>query len=232
MKKILVMIVFTLLLCACQPQDNNVQNADNHMTNDQNSQQNQDSNIEDDVNQKILIAYFSRVGVTDFEDDVDTTSSASINIIDDTMLGNSQIVAQEIQNQTHGDLFQIITDKKYPSDYRETTNVAREEQNNEEIPSLSTHVENFEQYSTVILVYPNWWGTLPMPVRSFLEEYDFSQKTILPVVTHGGSALGRSDNDIQNLCPDTVLKEGLAISGSEVSDSAQEIQTWLAKVLP
>lgn len=175
----------------------------------------------------ILVAYFSRVGVTPFDDDVDATSSASINIRDGELVGNMQYLAEFIAEETGGDLFQIITEKEYPTDYRDTTDLAKEEQNNDERPALTSHVENMDQYDVIFLGYPNWWGTLPQAVMTFLEEYDFSGKTIIPFCSHGGSRLGSGPRDIEALCPDANLLDGLAVSGSAVSDAQGDVQEWL-----
>lgn len=104
----------------------------------------------------ILVAYFSRVGNTDWEDGVDAVSSASLNVRDGEFFGNAQLLAQMAQQATGGDLFLIQTEKTYPSDYRETTDVAAAEQEENACPALSSHVKNMEQYDTIVLIYPNW----------------------------------------------------------------------------
>lgn len=175
----------------------------------------------------ILIAYFSRVGNTDFEDGVDAITSASLNLEGDTLVGNAEVLARMAQEETGGDLFLIETVEKYPSDYDETTDVAAEEQDADARPELASHVENMDQYDTVILIYPNWWGTLPQPLFTFLEEYDFSGKTILPLCTHAGSRMGRSEQDIADLCPEANLMEGLAVSGSSVNEAGVDVAEWI-----
>lgn len=175
----------------------------------------------------ILVVYFSRVGNTDFEDGVDAVTSASLRLDGSDFVGNSNIAAQMVQNEVGGDLFLIQTVDKYPSDYDETTDLASVEQSNDARPALSSRVENMDNYDTIILVYPNWWGTLPMPLFTFLEEYDFSGKTILPLCTHEGSAMGRSEQDIAALLPDAELLAGLAIRGGRVDEAQNDIADWL-----
>jgi flavodoxin len=85
-----------------------------------------------------------------------------------------------------------------------------------------------DQYDTIILGYPNWWGTFPMAVFTFLEEYDFSGKTILPFCTHEGSGLGGSERDIRKLCPEAKVLPGLAIRGGSVKNAAETIKSWLS----
>lgn len=175
----------------------------------------------------ILIAYFSRVGNTEWEEGVDVTTSASLNIEGGEYYGNAQLLALMAQEATGGDLFLIETVDSYPSDYRETTDQAAEEQNRGTRPALASHVENMDSYDTIILIYPNWWGTLPQPLFTFLEEYDFSGKAILPLCTHGGSRMGSSEKDIAALCPDANLLSGLAISGSNAAAARSEVEEWI-----
>ena len=176
---------------------------------------------------RILVSYFSRVGVTPFPDGVDAVTSASINVRDGELVGNMQYLAEFIVEETGADLHQIITEKEYPIDYRNTTDLASEEQSSGERPALASHVENMEQYDVIFLGYPNWWGTLPQAVVSFLEEYDFEGKTIIPFCSHGGSRLGGGPADIQELCPGAALLDGLAVSGSAVADAREDVAAWL-----
>lgn len=151
----------------------------------------------------ILIAYFSKTG-------------------------NTETIANMIAEQTGGELFKVETVTPYPEDYDETVDIAREEQDNDARPELSTHVEDMSQYDVIYLGYPNWWGTMPQAMFTFLEEYDFSGKTIIPFCTHGGSALGRSEGDIAGLVPDAELLEGLAVSGSRADSAEADVQAWIA----
>jgi flavodoxin len=84
-----------------------------------------------------------------------------------------------------------------------------------------------EDYNMIYLGYPNWWGTMPMAVFTFLEEYDFSDKTIIPFCPHEGSGMGRSESDIRKLCPDARLLKGLPISGGRVQKAENDIADWL-----
>ena len=178
-------------------------------------------------NGKILVAYFSRVGNTVWEDGVDAVSSASLNVQNGEFYGNAQLLAQMAQQVTGGDLFLIQTVETYPSGYRDTTDQASVEQSNNARPALASHVENMEQYDTIVLIYPNWWGTLPMPLYTFLEEYDFSGKTILPLCTHEGSRMGSSVSAISQLCPGAVLLDGLDIRGSSAPSAQSEVEAWI-----
>ena len=176
---------------------------------------------------KILVAYFSRVGNTDWEDGVDVVTSASLNDVNGEYAGNAQLLAQMAQETTGGDLFLIETVEKYPSEYRKTTDQAKTEQNENVRPSLASYVENMDSYDTIVLVYPIWWGSLPEPVMTFLEEYDFAGKTILPISTHGGSYLGNSIDEIAALCPKATVLDGLAVSASAAASAQSDVEDWI-----
>lgn len=106
--------------------------------------------------------------------------------------GNTRGIAQEIQSQTGADLFEITPVNPYSTDYNTVLMEAQEDQHKQARPELSAHVQNMDEYDIILLGYPNWWASIPMPIASFLEEYDFSGKTIVPFCSHGGG-LGRAD---------------------------------------
>jgi len=152
--------------------------------------------------------------------------------------GNARTLAGQIAQVTGGDLFEIKTVTPYPDNYDECTRVAREEQNRNARPAITGRVADMAQYGTVFLCYPNWWGTLPMAVFTFLEAYDFSGKTIYPLVTHGGSRFGRSLDDIRRLSPRAVLGDGLDVSAFDrnpndatiVSAPNRDVTAWLRRI--
>ena len=185
------------------------------------------ASVAEGIGSSILVAYFSRVGNTEWEEGVDAITSSSLNVEDGAFFGNAQLLAQMAQRTTGGDLFLIRTAESYPSEYRDTTDAALAEQRNNARPELASHVENMEAYDTIVLIYPNWWGTLPMPLFTFLEEYDFSGKTILPLCTHEGSRMGSSERDIAQLCPDATLLEGLSVRGSSAASAQADVEAWI-----
>ena len=141
--------------------------------------------------------------------------------------GNTQGIAEEIQAQTGAELFEIQMVEPYSTDYNTVLEQAQQDQNAQARPELSTHVEDMEQYDTILLGYPNWWASIPMPVASFLEEYDFTGKTIVPFCSHGGGRFGQSLTAITKLVPEAVLGEGLAISYSGGSGMPDDVAAWL-----
>lgn len=177
-------------------------------------------------NENILIAYFSVPENVD-TDGIDANSGASIVVKNKDILGNMQYMAMTIQEAIGGELFRIETKEKYPLEHETLVNQAKEEQNEEVRPELATHIENVEQYDIIFLGYPNWWGDMPQPLYTFLEEYDFSGKTIIPFNSHGGSGFSNTIEEIKKLQPNATVKDdGLSISRNDVADSEQEITDW------
>jgi flavodoxin len=168
------------------------------------------------TNHKILVAYFSRPGNN-------YVGGSIVNL----PVGNTEVVAKMIQETTKGDLFHIESVNVYPDGYTETTEVAQQELRANARPKLTSHMELMASYNVIFLGYPNWWGTMPMPVFTFLEEYDFSGKTIAPFCTHEGSGMGRSVTDIKKSCPRSTILDGLAIRGSGVKQAQNEVSEWL-----
>ena len=124
-------------------------------------------------------------------------------------------------------VFRIETVKPYPYDHMETVKLAQKEQKENARPELEGNEINIEPYDTIILGYPNWWGTMPMAVFTFMESHDFAGKTILPLCTHEGSGMGHSEADIKAVCPDARVERGLAITGCKVSKAGKNIEKWL-----
>lgn len=172
----------------------------------------------------ILIAYFS---VPEDVETADAVAGASIVVRDNEKMGNTEYVAKMIQQTIGGDLFRIETVEEYPLDHDPLVDQAAEEQDENKRPELLNHVENFEQYETVILGFPNWWADLPMPVYTFLEECDFGGKTIIPFVTHGGSGFSGTIRTISKLQPDAHVSENtLSLSRNSVADSEEDVVSW------
>lgn len=141
--------------------------------------------------------------------------------------GNTKGVAEEIERQTGADLFEITLVNPYSSDYNTVLEEAQRDQNEQARPALADQVENMEQYDTVLLGYPNWWASIPMPIASFLEEYDFAGKTIIPFCSHGGGRFGQSLTAIAKLAPDAVMGEGLSVHYAGGTTLPSDVRAWL-----
>lgn len=164
---------------------------------------------------KALIAYFSRADENYF--------AGQLRYIE---VGNTERAAKMLSQITGADLFKIDPVKAYAKDYNTCIEEARADQQNQARPELKRYLDNIDQYDTIYLGYPNYWGTMPMAVFTFLERYDFSGKRIKPFCTHEGSGLGRSENDLKKICPKAIVEQGLAIVGSRVDNSAKTLQLW------
>jgi flavodoxin len=144
--------------------------------------------------------------------------------------GNTRVIAYQIHEIVDGVIFEILTVDPYPKDYNEVVEQARKELGKGYRPELKTTVENLVQYNTVFIGYPNWCGTIPMPVATFLSKNDFSGKNIVPFCTHEGSALGRSAGSISELCPRSIILDGLAVRGRNVKNAKEDVLDWLRKI--
>lgn len=175
-------------------------------------------------NSNILIAYFSVMET----DGADTVAGASRVASGEDLLGNNQYIAQLIQQETGGELFQIETVQSYPTTHDALLNFAYEEKAQNARPELSTKIENLDNYDVIFLGYPNWNADLPMPLYTFLEEYDFSNKTIIPFTTHGGSGFSGTVQTISQLQPNAnIISEGLSISRDDVSTAESDVVNWV-----
>jgi flavodoxin len=169
---------------------------------------------------KYLIAYFSRNGENYINGKI-------VNL----PIGNTQVIAKKIMEITGGEMFHIDTIKPYPESYDETTKIADKELHSNVRPELLNHITDIDAYDMIFLGYPIWWGTIPMAVQTFLEEYDFSGKTIIPFCTHEGSGLGRSERDIKRLCPKAQVLNAIAFHGGSVKNAKDEVERWIKKLL-
>ena len=143
--------------------------------------------------------------------------------------GNTRGIAEEIARQTGAELFEILMTEPYSDDYNTVLDEAQRDQKAQARPELSTHVENMSDYDIILLGYPNWWASIPMPVASFLEEYDFSGKTIIPFCSHGGGRFGQSLTAIAKLTPDAEMGEALSVHYSGGSSLPSDITDWLTE---
>lgn len=156
------------------------------------------------------------------------TGSASL-VVYFSWSGNTESVANEIQAQTGADIFEIVPAEPYTDDYNTLLDIAQNEQANDARPAIAQSVENFDRYETVYFGFPNWWASIPMPIASFLEEYDFAGKTIIPFCSHGGGRFGQSLTAIAKLTPDAAMGKALSIHYSGGSSMPEDVSSWLAE---
>ena len=167
-----------------------------------------------------LIVYFSRKGENYVNGSIKTLEK-----------GNTEIVAEKIQTLTGGDLFEIVPVKEYSNNYYKCIEEAKSELGENARPKYRPLDIDIAWYDKVFLCYPNWWGTMPMCVCTFLEDYDFSGKKIFPVCTNEGSGMGSSVRDLRRLVKNAEVDAGLSIHGAEASTSIGAIKKFLSEVL-
>lgn len=163
---------------------------------------------------KVLIVYFSHAG-----------DNYKVGKVKD---GNTEIVADIIEDVTDGDEFEIKPEKNYDLSYNQLVKVAQAEQDNDERPNFHGRIADISKYSVVFLGSPVWWGSYPQVVRTFLDKYDLNGKTIIPFVTHEGSGFGNCIEILEKQYPDAKIKGQFEIEGSKVRSSKKQIKAWLA----
>ena len=161
-------------------------------------------NVKPEKAEKILIAYFS-------------------------WSGNTRDIANNINSRIDADIIELTPVKPYSDDYNTVLMEAQEDQHRQARPELNEHIDNMEQYDTILLGYPNWWASIPMPIATFLESYDLSGKTIIPFCSHGGGRFGQSLTAIAKLAPDSTIGEGLSVHYSGGDTLNDDISEWLRK---
>jgi len=141
--------------------------------------------------------------------------------------GNTRGIAREIQRQTGAELYEITLVNPYSADYNTVLMEAQEDQHNQARPEIANPPESIDGYDVILLGYPNWWASVPMPIASFLELYDFSGKTIIPFCSHGGGRFGQSLTAIAKLAPESVIGEGLSVHYSGGASMPSDVSAWL-----
>ena len=168
----------------------------------------------------ILIAYFSHPGQNYVNGD-----------IVDLAVGNTEVAAKKLAAIAGGRLFHIEQAETYPEDYHELTEVAKKELRAGARPPVKKPLPDMGEVTYLLLGYPNWWGTMPMTVWTFLESLDTSGKKIAPFCTNEGSGMGRSEKDLRALCPGAEVLPGLSITGHKVADADALLRAWAARIL-
>ena len=166
---------------------------------------------------KTLIAYFSRADENYF--------GGAMRYV---KVGNTEIVCGLMKELIDADSFRIEMKEPYSPVYMTCIEEAKRDLRSNARPELVSLPESIDGYDTVVLAYPNYWGTMPMAVFTFLEAFDFTGKTVLPLCTNEGSGMGSSERDIRRACPGAVVRKGLSITGSQAANSKGSVQKWLS----
>lgn len=165
---------------------------------------------------KILIAFFSRADENYF--------GGAMRYV---RVGNTEIVCQQMGNLVEADTFKIEMKNPYSPVYMTCIEEAKADLRANARPELLSLPASIDEYDTIILAYPNYWGTIPMAVATFLEAFDFTGKTILPLCTNEGSGMGSSEKDIRKYAKGAVMGKGLAVIGSQAAASQSAVEKWL-----
>ena len=166
---------------------------------------------------RTLIAYFSRADENYF--------GGAMRYV---KVGNTEIVCNLMKDMIDADSFKIEMKEPYSPVYMTCIEQAKQDLRSGARPALAAMPESIDGYDTVVLAYPNYWGTMPMAVFTFLEAFDFTSKTILPLCTNEGSGMGGSERDIRRACPGATVKGGLSVTGSAAANAKGSVQRWLS----
>ena len=169
----------------------------------------------------ILVVYFSRTG-----------EQYTVGVIDK---GNTAIVAEMIADATGADMFEVLPQEDYyPYTYKELTDVAKQEQNDNARPAYQGSVPDLSEYSTIFIGAPVWWGDWPMIMYTFFENEDLSGKTLIPFSTHEGSGLSGFDRKLSSACPNATVLDGLAVRGNDAQNNQdsvrQSVNDWVSGI--
>ena len=166
---------------------------------------------------KTLIAYFSRADENYF--------GGAMRYV---KVGNTEIVCNHMKDIIDADMFKIEMKDPYSPVYMTCIEEAKKDLRANARPELVSMPDSIDAYDTVILAYPNYWGTFPMAVATFIDNYDFAGKTILPLCTNEGSGMGHSESDLRRMMPGADIKKGLSITGSRAANASDSVEKWLS----
>lgn len=169
---------------------------------------------------KTLVIYYSRDGQNYVNGAVETLAK-----------GNTEIIAEDIQQATGADLFKLETVKEYAADYMTCIDEAKKELRENARPELKNYVDDISSYDNIVVAGPCWWGTYPMAIFTQLERLDFTGKKVFPVMTHEGSGLAGSARALKKYCKGATVGEGLAIHGAEAPESSVAVSAWAKRNL-
>ena len=155
-----------------------------------------DTTTNENTEQNILIAYYS-------------------------LSGNTKAAAEEIQKQAGGDLVEITRTEAYPEDFYD---LAENEIINHEQPAITLSIDNIDDYDVIFVGYPIWWQEAPAMINTFVHQFDFTDKTVIPFCTSGGSDIDESLSGIEAAVSGATLLEGLTANDSS------DVQSWLENI--
>ena len=176
---------------------------------------------------KTLIAFFSRADENYFGGAMRYVKVGNTEIVAGLM---KELIEAQVERGTRAEvaIFKIEMKDPYSPVYMTCIDQAKKDLRAGARPELVNMPESIDEYDTIVLAYPNYWGTMPMAVFTFLEAFDFSGKTILPLCTNEGSGMGGSERDIKRACPGAKVEKGLSVTGSQAANAKGAVQKWLS----
>ena len=144
--------------------------------------------------------------------------------------GHTEQLAEVIHIQVGGDMFVITPKVPYTTDINKLSGQASQELRDNVRPELATHVDDFDKYDVIFVGYPNWWSNAPMPVFTFLEEYDFTGKTVVPFSVYGSSVWGNSISSIKSTLPTATILDGYCVQEHAMQNVNSDVNFWLKKI--
>lgn len=211
--------------------DPNVNLGNNEAVESENSSEvaNQEENTSNE-GLKTLVVYFS-VPETNNPNNMTRDEDNSTVVINGEVLGNTQYVAELIKERTSADIFRLEPTNAYPTNHSELLKRAQEEMSNNVKPEINGKIENFDQYDVIYVGYPIWNADIPSIIETFLSEYKFDGKTVVPFCTHGGSGLAGTPSTIAKLIPNAnVIQNGFSISRSSMNNAISAVESWLKEI--
>lgn len=186
--------------------------------------------VEKTANGKTLVAVFSLYDNAPWKQDVDVIASATLNKVEDGVNGGTNLLAKVALDVSNGDLYKIVAEEPYPADEEKVYEQAKQEQLDGARPTLRDAVPDMDDYSNVILIYPNWWGGLPMPVCTFLESTDLKHKTLIPVCSYDAEDSG-TEGGIKAIeaLTDAYVTKGYHVrsGGTSTAGTRTDFRNWL-----
>lgn len=143
---------------------------------------------------------------------------------------NTKKLAEIIRKKTRADIFYINTEPKYPKDYHGVMEMSKHQRTVGTLPNIKPKLNSLEDYDYIFIGTPNWWSTMSLPIASFLNIYDLSDKTIIPFVTHGGGGQANVVNDMRVMCHNSLFAKELSVYGNGGKDIDKKIENWLQEI--
>ncbi len=164
--------------------------------------------------------------------DINTEDTNRILVVYFSWSGHLDSMAHWVADETGGDLYRVTAADPYPEDYNATADRAKQEQDDDVRPEISVDItpEQMSEYDTIFFGFPVWWYDLPMPMWTFLENYDFSGKTIIPFFSHEGSSNGANAlPTVEKLAVGATVRsdDALSIRGGNVDSAENDVRAWV-----